>query len=195
MAGRYSLFLQEWSDGCGSSICEGATKVFARGNIPSDIAFIGEAPGESEDVMGVPFAGPAGHLLDQIIERSIGEENLHRTADHVKLLSFCIMNLVGCIPRTSEGSKATEPEHEDIMCCRPRLEQLLGLVRPRLVIAVGKLAENYTASGFKHTIKFPRPIKVVAMVHPAAILRTNVAMQGLAMQRCIVTLKNAIEGL
>lgn len=199
MPSHYSLFLQEYADGCGSRICEGATKVQARGSIPADIAFVGEAPGESEDVLGVPFAGPAGHLLDHIIERSIGEENRIRQSDQaeylsLKVLSFAIMNLVGCIPKYDGVTKASEPEHEDIIKCQPRLIALLTLVQPRLVVCVGRLAEDYMSPGFKHSVKFGLP-KRVAITHPAAILRTNVAMQGLAVQRCIVTIQNAIEGL
>ena len=72
---RYSLFVEKWKDCRDCYLCETRNRiVFARGTIPADVLFLGEAPGESENVTGVPFDGPAGNLLDAIIGRSVPKE-------------------------------------------------------------------------------------------------------------------------
>jgi uracil-DNA glycosylase family 4 len=69
---RFQLFCQKWGEGCGSTQCAGANRVvLVRGSVPCDVLFIGEAPGQSEDVVGRPFVGPAGKLLDRIIEDAL----------------------------------------------------------------------------------------------------------------------------
>jgi uracil-DNA glycosylase len=71
--------------------------VLARGRVPCDVLFIGEAPGASEDVLGLPFVGPAGHMLDYIIERSIGEHNELRKEKGLPGLRVAMTNLVCCM--------------------------------------------------------------------------------------------------
>src|SRR5688572_27705229 len=62
---------QRWQGGCGHVMCSRALNVvLARGDLPCDVLFIGEAPGDSEDVTGNPFTGPAGSLLDDIITQA-----------------------------------------------------------------------------------------------------------------------------
>jgi len=146
--------------------------VLARGRIPAPILFVGEAPGASEDVLGKPFAGPAGKLLDQIIEVALDGQ-----------YDYCITNLVACFPREAKEDGTHEPPDEAIAACRPRLEEMLELVRPSLVVCVGKLAR-------KHLPKVEVPS--VEILHPAAILRADVAQRGLLVQRAIVTLSDAV---
>lgn len=148
--------------------------VLARGKIPADVLFIGEAPGASEDVLGKPFIGPAGKLLDRIIRESLGNT------------SYLLTNLVGCIPLGDDGNKTAEPPPKRIKSCSPRLQELVKMCDPEIVVYVGKLAQRY---GPRHLDK----TKTVSIIHPAAILRMDVSQKGLAMQRNIVTLKNAVE--
>lgn len=63
--------VENWKNGCGSSICTGARKCIARGSVPCDVVFVGEAPGHSEQTLGQPFVGPAGQLLDSIIKKGL----------------------------------------------------------------------------------------------------------------------------
>ena len=85
----YQLFVEKWGKCRECSLWEGRQRVvLCRGKVPADVLFIGEGPGESEDSIGQPFIGPAGHLLDQILEQSGVTE--HR---------YCLTNLVCCIPR------------------------------------------------------------------------------------------------
>ena len=147
--------------------------VLLRGRIPCNVLFVGEAPGAGEDATGRPFIGPAGRLLDRIIEESLEGK-----------YSYALTNLVGCIPIGEEGSKTAEPPVEAIVKCAPRLIEITKMCRPSLVVLVGKLSEkHFPLSGYRTT----------CIIHPAAILRMDVSQQGLAIQRTIVQIRNAVE--
>jgi uracil-DNA glycosylase family 4 len=200
---RYQLHVDRWAGGCGNDICEGARRCYARGQMPCDLLFVGEAPGESEDDLGKPFVGPAGKLLDRLIDKALagkewveysGSGSFHRP------VRLAFTNLVCCIPREEDGAKASEPAHEEIIQCSARLQELAAIARPHMVICVGKHAREYLSWEAKyrgkHTIRLPAPvIKVIDIIHPAAILRMNVAQKGLEMQRVCVTLATAFENL
>lgn len=158
-----------------------------RGEVPADVLFIGEAPGESEDCFGLPFYGPAGKLLDQLIEKAekqVGEK-----------VSKCWTNLVGCIPKTlSPERKKVEPLPEEIDACYPRLSVFIDICKPKLIVAVGEMATEYGED--QH---WEEKAKVVSIIHPAAILRmkTNKQLEriGMALQRTEVTLRDAFNDM
>ena len=181
---KYRVHCEKWGRGCGSELCERARRVvLARGSLPCDVFLLGEAPGASEDVLGIPFAGPAGHLLDQIVRQAVPEE-----------LKTGYGNLVGCIPLGEDGGKTGEPPPEAIQQCAPRLEELVRLANPKLLVCVGQLAEAWVmgTKGKKHLLKWYKG-KTVAINHPAFILRSNVAARSLLIQKAIVTLSTAVE--
>ena len=162
------------------NLCETRKNVvLARGKVPCDILFCGEAPGISEDVIGKPFCGPAGKLFDQIIEQALPVDT-----------RYVLTNLIACLPVDEDGNKATEPDAESIEQCRPRLEEFVKIAAPKLIVCVGKLAETWLAPGYKHSPNFAK-IPQVSVTHPAAILRANVATQGLAVKKCVVTIADA----
>ncbi len=101
----------------------------------ADVMVIGEAPGKAEDEQGRPFVGPAGRLLNRLLELA----GLRR--DHVY-----ITNVVKCRP---PGNR--DPKPEEIAACRPYLEIQISLVKPRLIIAVGRIAGRtlYEMAGLK----------------------------------------------
>lgn len=193
----WELFVRKWGKGCGSEMCPSVSgrkvKVcLARGSVPCDVLFIGEAPGESENSLGQPFVGPAGQLLDVIIRRALPVET-----------SYALTNLVCCIPR-DEGGKADEPPDEQVQSCRTRLVEMVELCRPKLIVCVGRLAKDWLDPGYKKGIKLLGPdnedgrgrlIPQIDILHPAAILRTNVAQRGLAIQRAVVQIQNGIEDM
>lgn len=178
------VHLDKWAKGCGSLLCAGALNIcLGRGDIPCDVAFVGEGPGDSEDVLGQPFRGPAGFRMDYIIERALGSK-----------FSYALMNLVGCVPRYEEtGPKATAPEHADIQKCKPRLEELLTLANPKLVVAVGAVASKYLEPGLKDSVKVPLGVAYAEIIHPAFILRKNTVVQGQLTNNCIVAIKTALR--
>ncbi len=188
LATPFERHCERWKNGCGSEQCESARKVFARGKIPCGILLIGEAPGESEDALGYPFRGPAGLLQDSMLlsvnARTEGRLDAAR-------VGFC--NLVCCIPR-EDGKKAGQPDHEQILYCRPRLEEFIELCQPKLVVAVGRFAEDYLEQGYRHSIRLPESVvEVVHVIHPAAILKGRIAQQSLMKTRYVVTLTSAVK--
>jgi len=154
--------------------------VLYRGAIPCDVLFIGEAPGESEDVLGLPFVGPAGHLLDHIIRDALPNG-----------FTFALTNLVACIPRDPFDNKTTEPDDSYIRKCAPRLGDFISLSHPRLIVRVGALANDYLAE--LATYYEARVTPSIFITHPAAILRANIAQRGLAIQRCVIAITTAVE--
>lgn len=135
-----------WKDCTACGLCQQRDRIcLARGVVPADIVFIGEAPGASEDALGQPFVGPAGQLLDNdsvqrpgIIQYSIPA---HIENDKWVLDVRCAFtNLVCCFPREAKERGDNEPEQDEIRACRPRLVEFVRLCRPKLIVLVGKLA-------------------------------------------------------
>lgn len=206
-------------------LCQTRDKTcLVRGKLPADVLFVGEAPGPSEDVIGQPFIGPAGHLLDEIIAEAIDHipilcstcgkpqfnspsgyvcDNGHGGADSKEAsLRIAFTNLVACIPKSEDtGEKFTEPPEYAIKKCAPRLIELIAITSPRLIVCVGKLSEIFVPALIKMTVEkaFGRGsrlnVKIVKLVHPAAILRADVSQRSLAIKRCIVTLSEAFTKL
>jgi len=147
---NYREHWQQWHDCDKCDLSKVRFKVvLARGRIPCHFLFVGEAPGYAENVLGRPFVGPSGKLLDRLlVDAQIPPE------------SYCITNLVACIPLDQSGKKISQPPERAIQACRPRLEQMIQLANPKCIIAVGRIAQSELRGFAKHSI-----------IHPAAILR------------------------
>jgi len=150
--------------------------VLLKGKIPCDILFIGEAPGVSEDSLGKPFIGPAGHLLDRIIKDSLPETT-----------RLAFTNLVACIPIGEDGSKLKEPDKKSIRECRERLDEVISLCQPSAIVCVGKLPAKYLKKE-----DFPET-EIETITHPASIIRMDVSQKGLAIQKAIIILQDLSE--
>lgn len=155
--------------------------VLARGELPCDVLFIGEAPGRSEDALGKPFVGPAGKLLDSIALEAMESP-----------LRLAFTNLIGCIPLDDEAEKLSEPPGDAVEACSPRLIDLVEIARPKLLVLVGQHPQYWLEKGYRHTIKV-RETERLEMIHPAAILRAPHAQQSHMIRRCVVTLRDAME--
>lgn len=155
--------------------------VIARGSVPAQVLLIGEAPGISEDILGQPFIGPAGKLLDRMLEDAVKDSGKPRP-------SMAWTNLVGCMPREEDTKrKRGEPLPEEIAACKPRLDDFIKLCKPKLVVAVGLLSDKQAKAGNWG--------KVVTVQHPASILRADIGQKGLLIQRCILQLADAFGDL
>lgn len=189
---KWQLLVLDWSNCDRCELSQTRKKVvLAKGKFPCDILFVGEAPGESEDVVGVPFTGPAGRKLDEIIEQAIGPPGPDRP-------TLAFTNIISCIPRTNTARKTTKIDHEWVEACSPRLVSIVEMADPKLVVCVGKLSsENIGAEsrGYKHRIRFHREIPTVDIVHPSAILRANYIYQTIMVQRAAVVLAEAVGEL
>jgi len=176
MTSLYQRYVARWKNCRRCLLCSQRRRiVLARGRVPAPILFVGEAPGSSEDVLGRPFVGPAGHLLDSIIGQALDGQ-----------YDYALTNLVACYPREAKAVGVNEPPSEAIEACQPRLAEFIGICRPQVIVCVGDLASK--------NLKLPsrgQGPTVVGITHPAAILRMNVAQRGLVVQRCIVTIEEA----
>ena len=124
--------------------------VFGVGRAPSEVMFIGEGPGEQEDLQGEPFVGPAGKLLDDMLEM-IG---LDRT-------KIYIANTVKCRPPMNR-----DPAPEEMAACRHWLDEQIALVRPKIIVCLGRIAAGeLIRKDFRITREY------MAIYHPSALLR------------------------
>lgn len=182
MPSLFQLHKQKWESCRLCPLCEARNKVvLMRGTARADILFVGEAPGLSENALGVPFVGPAGALLNHIISESL---NGH---------SYALTNLVACIPLGSDGDKVSEPPEESVKVCSSRLLEFLDICKPRLIVTVGKLADKWVKR--MHWEGRDDPIQYCSIAHPARILRADISQRGLLIQRCIVTIVDAVDEL
>lgn len=183
MKSAFQLHVERWTGCTACPLSERRTNVvLARGKLPCAVLFVGEAPGVSEDVVGAPFVGPAGRLLDHIIRRALPEGT-----------RYALTNVVACIPLDEDGEKVHEPPDDAARACSGRLRELAALARPNLVVAVGAEARDWLDVRRRDAVPLPGNPPRVDVVHPAHILRSNYAAQELMVQRCIVTVANACE--
>ncbi|MDZ7261861.1 MAG: uracil-DNA glycosylase [candidate division KSB1 bacterium] len=135
--------------------------VFGSGNPRAKLMLVGEAPGQEEDVQGEPFVGPAGQLLNKILKAI----NFDRSEVYVA-------NVLKCRPPDNR-----EPLPEEIQRCGPFLLKQIDLIRPKVILALGRIAAqallNTTQSlgelrGKVHAYK---GVPVIVTYHPAALLR------------------------
>lgn len=136
--------------------------VLGRGKLPADVLFIGEAPGKSEDTIGAPFVGPAGKLLQQWIDTSI---------QRVSAYDYAITNLVACRPTDRVGGNNRTPSTEEVRNCQPRLTEIMYMAQPKLVIAVGRVAEERLIGMMRECMALSATM--AALQHPAYVLRVG----------------------
>lgn len=135
--------------------------VFGVGNPNADIVMIGEAPGAEEDAQGEPFVGRAGQLLNKILE-----------AIRFKREDVYICNILKCRPPNNR-----DPESVEIDTCEPYLWKQLELLRPKIIVCLGRIAAmtllriTESLNNMRGKIYTYRGIKVLVTYHPAALLR------------------------
>ena len=163
--------LREIAAGC--KACDlwmrGTQTVFGEGRIGAQVMFVGEQPGDKEDLEGRPFVGPAGALLD----RGLEEAGIDRHQVYVT-------NVVKHFKWEPRGKRRIhkKPNSLQIAACRPWLEAEIARVRPRVVVLLGATAaQAIMGAKFRVTQQrgkvLPADIAthVMATVHPSAILR------------------------
>ena len=136
--------------------------VFGAGIPTAEVMFVGEGPGEQEDLQGEPFVGKGGQLLDEMLSL-IG---LSRQSN------FYIANIVKCRPPQNRDPLNTEQD-----ACIPWLEEQIALVQPKIIICLGRVAaQRLIKPDFKITQEHGQWFRrgdafITAIYHPAALLR------------------------
>lgn len=146
--------------------------VFGKGNSNADIVFIGEAPGEKEDLQGIPFVGRAGNELDKLLNQ-IG----------LSLEDIYICNILKYRP-----PKNRDPSIAEIKSHTPYLIEQLKIIKPKIVVTLGNYSTKFVLGGFspdnmksiegisvlhgtKHIVQFDDlNLLVIPIYHPAAML-------------------------
>jgi DNA polymerase len=135
--------------------------VFGVGAEDAVLMFVGEAPGEKEDLKGEPFVGPAGQLLDKMIE-----------AMGWRRESVYIANVLKSRPPGNRN-----PEPDEVAACSPFLDAQIRAIAPRVIVALGKPAAQHllktTApiSALRGTFHDRAGVRVMPTYHPAYLLR------------------------
>ena len=166
----------------------GTQTVFGEGSEDARIVFVGEQPGDKEDLAGRPFVGPAGRVLDEGLEAAGIERSLAYVTNAVKHFKW-----------TARGKRRIhqKPNAAEIAACRPWLEAELAVARPQVLVALGATAaQALLGRQFRVTKQRGVPVEsdlapyVVATVHPSSILRQETEEdRAAAMQAFVADLK------
>ena len=143
--------------------------VFGEGQRKATVLFVGEQPGNEEDLTGKPFVGPAGRLLDE----ALAEAGIDRKQTYVT-------NVVKHFKWEPRGKRRIhkKPNAQEINACRPWLEAEIALIKPQVVVVLGATAaQALLGTKFRVTKQRGEFFKstlapyVMATVHPSSILR------------------------
>jgi DNA polymerase len=168
-----SNFCMAFEEGCTRcSLSEhGCKPIHYRGNPKAPILLIGEAPGKVEQEENRPFAGPAGKLLDKILESiELGAENVF------------ITNSVFCRPIAEDNSSKQNytPKEEQLEKCWPLVQNLIKIIKPKVIIACGRVSlsrltnnKDVKLSEYEGKWSEYKGVPMFTMIHPAALLHKS----------------------
>ena len=143
--------------------------VFGVGSRKARVMFIGEGPGEQEDLKGEPFVGRAGQLLDKMLY----------AVDLDRRTNIYITNIVKCRPPQNR-----DPQEDEQDCCIGYLREQTRLIRPKIIVTLGRIAGMKL---IKPDLRITREhgvfiekkgVLMMPMLHPAALLRNQSQMEG-----------------
>ncbi|HLH07630.1 MAG TPA: UdgX family uracil-DNA binding protein [Terriglobales bacterium] len=143
--------------------------VFGEGSRHAKVMFVGEQPGDQEDLQGHPFVGPAGRVLDKALEAAGIDRN-----------DVYVTNAVKHFKWEPRGKRRIhkKPRQPEITACRPWLDAEIAITKPEVVVCLGSTAaQSLLGPKFRVTkrrgevIPFTQCPYVVATVHPSSILR------------------------
>lgn len=135
--------------------------VFGTGNEHAKLMFIGEGPGEQEDLQGIPFVGRAGQLLDSMLQMFELERK-----------DVYIANIVKCRPPQNR-----DPLPQERDACYPWLEEQIRIIDPKLIVCLGRIAAmRFIRPDYKISVEHGQWTEwngreITAIYHPAALLR------------------------
>lgn len=145
--------------------------VVGEGNINTPIMFVGEAPGEKEDVVGKPFVGKSGGLFTKIFNSvDLAREDVY------------ITNIVKCHPKGNRN-----PEEDEIKICSQYLETQIALINPKIIVTVGSISTKWFLKEKAEVgitklrgkiFDWEGDIKVIPIFHPSYLIRNQSTSQG-----------------
>lgn len=161
--GDWGSLMQDMSACTKCNLCDGRTYVvIERGNRDAKWMFVGEAPLDAEDKSGTPFVGSSGELLDKMIAAMKLDINN----------DVYIVNAIKCIPPVNRN-----PEPIEIETCKQHLLKQIALVKPKIIIALGRFASqalldtDLAVEKLRGSVKFCNNIPVIVTYPPAYLLR------------------------
>ncbi|MGB2875931.1 MAG: UdgX family uracil-DNA binding protein [Gaiellaceae bacterium] len=169
----------------------GTQTVFGEGSPEAEVVFVGEQPGDQEDLQGKPFVGPAGKLLDKALE----EAGIERSQVYVT-------NVVKHFKWQARGKRRIhqKPNWSEIAACRPWLEAELEVIEPRVLVCLGATAaQALLGRDFRVSRQRGQPVEsdlaehVLATVHPSSILRADEAAREHEYREFVRDLKTVAE--
>jgi uracil-DNA glycosylase family protein len=149
----------------------GTQTVFGEGSAKAEVVFVGEQPGDQEDLQGRPFVGPAGKLFDKALE----EAGIDRSQVYVT-------NAVKHFKWQARGKRRIhqKPNWSEIAACRPWLDAELEVIRPRVLVCLGAtaaqalLGRDFRVSRQRgELVESDLAENVIATVHPSSVLRAD----------------------
>lgn len=155
--------LKQFVDSCSRCpLCRTRNRsVMGRGSLNAGIMFIAEAPGRQEDLQGIPFVGPAGHMFDQLLESvSLSRDEIY------------ITNIIKCNPPFNR-----DPSEEEKAACITYLKYETLLIRPKIMVCLGRVAaQRIIRPDFRITREHGlwterKGYWLTAVLHPSALLR------------------------
>jgi len=147
-----------------SELCKSRSQVvFGSGNSKAQVLFIGEAPGATEDKQGVPFCGMSGKILSELLAHiGLNREDIF------------ITNTILCHPQDNRN-----PSKEEVNNCRERLDKLIDVMKPKVIVTIGNFATERilgktgitTLRGNIFSLHIAnQEVKIVPVIHPASYL-------------------------
>ena len=146
------------------ALCKSRSQVvFGSGNQNASVLFIGEAPGATEDLQGIPFCGMSGKVLNELL-----------ASIDLKREDIFITNTILCRPENNRN-----PAKEEVENCRERLDKLLTIMQPKVIVTIGNFATERILGKKGITtlrgkiFKMPlleKEICVIPIIHPASYL-------------------------
>lgn len=178
-----------------------------RGEVPCDVLFIGEAPGDSENAIGRPFvqSAPSGRLLTEIIEAA---------GDQSKFFTYAITNVIACAPFpilpedlefdpadindlrddnrrfNIDNQEIGEPEKVSIEACTPRLLEFIKLCQPKFLVTLGDPAKKHVKALVSKNRNLDG-MPVLNLVHPSYIKRQG--DNPLMIKRCVLQIARFVR--
>jgi probable DNA metabolism protein len=182
--------------GC-SIYCNATQTVFGEGPANAKLMMVGEQPGDQEDLAGRPFVGPAGQLLDRVMQQvGLPRDQIYVT-NAVKHFKW--------EPGDGRGGKRrlhSKPSSREVAACHPWLEAEIAALKPTMIVALGATAaQSLFGNGFRVTQHRGQPVKsdhapwCMATIHPSALLRTPDDQREAAIAEFAADLKKAANHL